>query len=148
MNLRAKGFLYGFASALAQLVLIREGIALFSGNDLSFAVIIGIWLFSSSIGAAFSSVLSPLFNKKAVHIKLVSGTLFIGCVLFLFNGFYLARTGYSVFNIPLGTNPDFLTILKACFLIITPLSFCLGAVLPFYSALFSEKALERKVIFY
>jgi len=52
--------LKGFSAVIAQTLLIRELLVIFYGNELTFSVILCIWLISGAIG---SGLLAGLFNK-------------------------------------------------------------------------------------
>ena len=51
--------LIGFTSIIAQIVLMRELIVVFSGNEISFGLILATWLFWTAVGSGFLGRLAP-----------------------------------------------------------------------------------------
>jgi spermidine synthase len=58
--------LKGFSAVIAQTLLIRNLLVVFYGNELTFSIILCIWLIAGAIG---SSLLAGLFNKTKDHLR-------------------------------------------------------------------------------
>ncbi|MFP5276026.1 MAG: hypothetical protein ACLGPM_02835 [Acidobacteriota bacterium] len=63
---RAVAFLVGFTAAVGQIVLMREALALFNGNELSLGVILAAWLAWTAAGSGLSGWL--LRNRPSVRV--------------------------------------------------------------------------------
>src|SRR5450631_3718940 len=49
--------LMGFSAVIGQIVLMRELIAVFNGNEMSLGILLATWLFWTAAGSSLSSVL-------------------------------------------------------------------------------------------
>ena len=58
----------GFTSIAAQVLLMRELVVIFYGNELSLGVMLGVWLFWTAVG---SGLLAEIFRKnRRPHVQL------------------------------------------------------------------------------
>ena len=113
-------FVLGLTSIISQLVIIREAIINFYGNELFIGLAIGFWLIWVSIG---SLSLPQLFSKPnslkvLVFCHFITPFVLFGeIILFRLNRLLLANSGQT---------PDFILSLGYLFLIIAPLCLILG----------------------
>ncbi len=113
----ASGFL-GFLSAVAQVILIREFMAVFSGHELVFAVVLAVWL----LGCALGSALMNLVGLRRAVISLIAACVLLPITVIA------ARLLKPVMGMPLGVVPDMGVVAIAATVILLPLTFVLGGV--------------------
>lgn len=91
----------GFASTIAQIVVIRELLVLFHGNETSTGVIFACWLLWSALGSGTAGRLSTRFppGKAALTVLLTLLALMLPVSV------YLIRAARRIFSIPLGELP-------------------------------------------
>jgi len=88
------GFSLGFYSTLGQVVLLREALTLFGGNELSVALSLTIWLAGVGIGAVVATrIKNPVFYLTASPVVVF--------VLFLL-GLLVLRMHHLIISIPQG----------------------------------------------
>ena len=65
--------LTGFAAMISQIIVIRELIVLFSGNELTLGIIVGIWLLWTSIGSGFLGMFAHKLKRpmQILYILLI-----------------------------------------------------------------------------
>ncbi len=114
----------GFSSLVAQMVLLRELLIVFSGNELSIGIILANWLILEAFGCYF-------LGKKAENTKNKIET-FAGITIFfslsLLVAVYLTRILKSILGISIGETVGFLPMLYSSFLILLPVSISHGAL--------------------
>ncbi len=127
----APAFLLGFISLLAQTIVIRTLLSVFSGNELIIGLVFGLWILFVALG-------SMLANHVKQDIRLLSGFLFIlsGTLVQLINS-----TAWYIYNIaglsfgeviPLPATLLFLTALMM------PICLVFGAEFPLIVRVFNE----------
>jgi len=109
----------GIFSLVAQIVLIRELLNSFFGNELFIGFILAAWLFSTGIGSIFLSK----SIKKASNSWLLSFHILAPVVFFI--SFLLARAG-RLFIGGHGVEPGLLAAILWLFAVILPLGLILG----------------------
>jgi pheromone shutdown protein TraB len=57
-SVRAALTLIGFSAVIGQIVLMRELIVVFNGNEISLGILLATWLFWTAAGSGLSSVLA------------------------------------------------------------------------------------------
>lgn len=113
-------FVLGFTSLVAQLVIIREAMVSFYGNELFIGLVLGLWL----IWVAFGSLtLARIFLKQS-SLKILVGCHFLAPFFFLVEVFFLRLARLVLVN-P-GQTPDLLLSLGYLILVTAPLCWLLG----------------------
>jgi len=117
-------FLMGFCSSLCQVVLIRELIVVFSGNELSIGIILSSWLMW---GAGGSFVASRISRS---HMNLLSGMVSLQLLLGLsfFASLYVARCAKALVGLPVGQVVPLTTMVWLSAVLLMPTS-TLGGML-------------------
>ena len=70
-TIRAVLFLIGFTAVIAQIVLMRELIVVFSGNEISLGLMLASWLFWTALGSSvFGRLAAPTHNPRQVVASL------------------------------------------------------------------------------
>jgi len=78
--LRVSAFLLGSTSIIAQLILLREFLAIFNGNELVIGHVLANWMILTGLGAYFGKY--PLRTRKAYPV-IVSGLLILSVLPFV-----------------------------------------------------------------
>ena len=127
-------FLMGFTAILAQVVLIRELLTSFSGNELAIGIFFANWLLLEALGSYVAGRLAG---------KVRSGTLYyVGLQLILTfvvpAVIVLTRIIKPLLGIIPGQGINVLTMFYASFLLLTPLGLIDGAQFSFGCRIFTE----------
>jgi spermidine synthase len=109
----------GVASLIAQVVLLRELITAFYGNELFLGLTLALWLVSTGAGSLF---VAKIFKRK---LENVIAWLYLVFPAFLLSAFFLVRFSRT-FLASGGVVPDLLVTLLWSALIIAPTALCLG----------------------
>ena len=88
-------FLKGFASIIIQTLLARELLIIFHGNELTFGIILSLWL---ACGALGSGVLSSLFKRSHEPIRIFCSFQFLLALWFPL-AIILIRTSRTLLNL-------------------------------------------------
>jgi spermidine synthase len=117
----------GFSGLVAQMLLLRELLVVFSGNELSIGIVLANWLILEASGSFF-------LGKKAESIRNKIETFGVINILFslsLPTALYLTRILKTITGISIGESIGFLPILYSSFLILLPVSVSHGALFTF-----------------
>ncbi|MBE0433090.1 fused MFS/spermidine synthase [candidate division WOR-3 bacterium] len=114
----------GFSGIVAQILLLRELLVSFQGNELSIGVILANWLILEAAGAF---LLGPRAESRRFRIEsfVVIQTVFC---LFLPVAVYLSRTIKTTFGITPGESLGLLSIIGLSFLVLSSVSIAHGAL--------------------
>lgn len=121
----------GFSSVVTQLVLIREGISTFGGNELVIGLILGLWLLSSASGALLGVRMD---RGKNPYRLLFSGHLLLAVIPFLQLAGFRALPLLWVRGELLGAG----TAMVGSGLILTPYGLVAGSLIPLAAGLLSS----------
>jgi len=117
-------FTIGFSSLVAQMLLLRELLVVFAGNELSIGVIFANWLILGGLG-------SLIMGKWAEKIK-HRIEIFVSIVVLLFislsAAIYLARILKNLLDVAIGEGLGFSIILYSSFFILLPIGIFNGAL--------------------
>jgi len=117
----------GFSGLVAQMLLLRELLIVFSGNELSIGIVLANWLILEASGCFF-------LGKKAESTKNKLETFAGIIILFSLSlpaAVYLTRILKGIIGISIGESIGFLPILYSSFLILLPVSVSHGALFTF-----------------
>jgi len=133
----------GLSGLVAQVMLLRELLVSFYGNELTLGVILANWIISEALGVfIIGKIIERIKNKINVFIALQ-----IIFSLLLPLSIYFSRTFKSILGIPFGETIGLNAIFWSSFLIILPLGFChaglFSAACEIYSL--SVKETERSI---
>ncbi|MCX7965409.1 MAG: hypothetical protein N2596_02110, partial [Syntrophorhabdaceae bacterium] len=124
----------GACGIVAQTILLREMLILFSGNELSIGVIIGSWILWEAFGAYFAG--KKHFKKETIENALI--ILTIAFSLFFIVSIYIARVFKLIVGIPLDTGAGILQIFYASFFVLFPSGFLHGMLFTLICSFFNE----------
>ena len=117
-------FTIGFSGLVAQVLLLRELLIVFAGNELSIGVILSNWLILGGMGSfIMSKWAEKIKNRMEVFVTFV-----ILLSLSLPVAIYLTRDLKNIIGVALGEGLGFSTILYSSFLILLPISVINGAL--------------------
>ena len=114
----------GFSGLVAQILLLREFLIVFSGNELCIGIILANWLILEAFGCFY-------LGRKAKNSKNELGTFSVITILFSFSLFiaiYLTRILKSIIGISIGESIGFLPMFYSSFLILLPVAVLHGAL--------------------
>jgi spermidine synthase len=123
----------GFSGLVAQLLLLRELLIVFSGNELSIGIILANWLILEAFGSFF-------LGKRAENTKHKIETFVIITVLFSLSlpvAVYFTRILKNILGVSIGQGLGLLPIVYSSFLILLPTSLSHGALFTFACKLHS-----------
>lgn len=115
-------FLIGFTSITGQILMMRELIIVFYGNELSLGIILASWLFWVAIG---SSVLGRIADKIQWRLSVLFGCLFLVFIV-LPSSVFAARNIRNILGVYPGELIGFRPILISSFLLLIPLCVMVG----------------------
>ncbi|MFH1128074.1 MAG: hypothetical protein V1699_01490 [Candidatus Omnitrophota bacterium] len=117
-------FITGLSGITAQIVLLRELLVSFNGNELTIGIILANWLISEALGAY---ALGRIIEKSKDKIGVFVGLQLIFCLVLPLS-IYFCRAFKGLVGIPFGESVNLSVIFLTSLLIILPISFCHGAL--------------------
>ena len=114
----------GFSGLVAEILLLRELLIVFSGNELSIGIILSNWLIIEALG-------SLLAGRVAVKFKYMATTFTLITILFtlsLFPAIYLTRLLKPLLGVSIGESLSLLSMFYTSLLILLPASLLHGAL--------------------
>ncbi|HOJ43434.1 MAG TPA: hypothetical protein PK800_04890, partial [Syntrophorhabdaceae bacterium] len=130
----------GACGIVAQTILIRELLILFSGNELSIGVIIGSWILWEAAGAYTAG---KRHVKKELNINISMALTVLFSLLFPVS-IYITRVFKVIAGIPLDTGAGILHIFYASFVILFPLGFLHGMLFTLICSFFGDLLEDKK----
>jgi len=127
-------FLIGFLAIVGQIILIRELLVIFYGNELSTAIILASWLIWTSLGSATLGRIADNISNKDRIFRLVQ--LFLALLLPV--SILAVRLSKILWNIPVGEVVGLTTMMGISFGILAPFCFLSGFLFALGCSLHSE----------
>lgn len=127
-------FLIGFVAIVGQILLIRELLVIFYGNELSTAIILASWLIWTSLGSATLGRIADDISHKYRTF----GSVQIILALLLPSSILMVRLSRILWNIPVGEVIDLATMMGISFAILAPFCFFSGFLFALGCSLHSE----------
>ena len=137
IKLNLSAFILGLTSMVGQIIIIRELIIVFYGNELSLGVILASWLFWVAFG---SFAVGRLADKLKPRQNLIANLQLITALALPLN-LVLIRNIKSILKIPAGQIIDFVPILGASFVSLSFICAILGFTFVLISKCSAGKAL-------
>ncbi|MBU1887885.1 MAG: hypothetical protein KKB46_01620 [Candidatus Omnitrophica bacterium] len=134
-KLNLSAFTLGLTSMVGQIIIIRELIVVFYGNELSLGIILASWLF----WAAFGSLAIGRFADRLKSKKNLLANIQLITALALPLNLILIRSIKSILNIPAGRIIDFIPMLGSSFVSLSFICSLLGFTFVLISRLSAEK---------
>ena len=117
----------GFSGLVAQMLLLRELLVVFSGNELSIGIVFANWLVLEAVGCFF---VGQMAESTKHRIETFAGITILFS-LSLPAAIYLTRILKGLIGISIGESIGFLPMLYSSFLILLPVSVSHGALFTF-----------------
>ncbi|KPK25593.1 MAG: hypothetical protein AMJ61_11555, partial [Desulfobacterales bacterium SG8_35_2] len=114
----------GFSGLVAQILLLRELLIVFSGNELCIGIILANWLILEAFGSYFLGRRAEISKYKLEAFTVLT----IVFSLALLIAIYLTRILKGVMGISIGENIGFLTMFYSSFLVLFAVSILHGAL--------------------
>jgi spermidine synthase len=126
--------LLGITAILTQVILIREFIIIFSGNELSIGIILANWLILEAAGSTIAGRRADKINHRILPYAILQWLL----AIILPVAIYLTRIFLPRLNVVAGESPDIFTIFFSSFLILIPIGLINGAQFSFGCRLLTQ----------
>lgn len=130
--LKISAFILGSTSIIAQVILLREFMAVFNGNELAIGLVLANWMILTGLGAFLGKF--PLRLKKAFPV-IVSGLLILSVLPFL-TTFLINFLKNIVF--PIGAMINLFQTFFASLLLLMPFCLVSGFLFTFIASCYSE----------
>jgi spermidine synthase len=139
----------GFSGIVAQTLLLREMLILFSGNELSLCLIISSWVLSEALGAFIAGIWA---ERHTLDVKTYTWATLFFSALFPAT-IYVTRVFKSLAGIPSELAVGITTVLYASFSLLLPTGFLHGFLFSLACALYARSDVNThspagKVYFY
>lgn len=131
--------LMGFTSLIVQIVLVREFLITFYGNELIIGIILANWIILEALGSGLSS--RP--SLKVKNPLVIYALLQLGICLYLPCAIYIIRIIKNILNVTAGEGIGILPVFFASFAILAPLSIFDGSQFPFGCRIWSDHFKKR-----
>ncbi|UCF71438.1 MAG: hypothetical protein JSW49_03960 [candidate division WOR-3 bacterium] len=118
-------FLTGFVTVVAQTVIIREALSVFSGNELVSGILLATWLVWVGLGSIVYARFNPGRDPTTNYAILLSAL----CIL-LFASLCTIRLGPRLFGLPVGEIIDLGKIILISNLTLAPVCIVFGMLFP------------------
>lgn len=129
----------GFSGIVAQILLLRELLVIFHGNELSIGIVLSNWLILEAFGCFFLGKRIEKTERRIEAFGLVA-LLFSLCFPLMV---YLTRIIKEIIGVTPGESLGLLPILYSSFLVLLPVSILHGALFTFGCKIYSQ--LNRKL---
>lgn len=128
--------LIGLSALTGQIVLMRELLVVFYGNELSTAVILASWLMWSAFGSFCSGAVTDSLKRKAAVFASIQGALSILFPLSIM----MVRLSKKLWSVPIGETVAFDQMLTISFTVIGPFCFLSGFLFALGCSLYADAA--------
>jgi len=122
LKLNTSAFILGLTSMIGQIIIIRELVVVFYGNELSLGIILACWLFWAGFGSLALGRLAGFISSKEKLLSAIQLALSIIIPLDIF----LIRIIKSILNIPAGKIIGLVQMLGASFVSLSIVCALLG----------------------
>jgi spermidine synthase len=123
----------GFSGLVAEILLLREFLIVFSGNEFTIGIILANWLILEAFGAFFLGRKAERTKNKLEAFTFVTLLFSIALLLAVF----LIRILKSMIGISVGESIGFLPMFYSSFLILSPVAILHGALFTFSCHIYS-----------
>ncbi len=123
-RIAVSAFVLGVTSITGQVLLLRELITVFYGNEMAYAVILASWLFWVAIGSYAASSLSPYIKNPAHAVGILQGAIY-----FILPATVMAARHIKQFmHIQTGEIIGIIPMCVSSFLVVAPLTLFFGGL--------------------
>ena len=114
----------GFSGLVAEILLLREFLIVFSGNEFSIGIILAHWLILEACGSFFLGRMAEKFKHQLETFTIITILFFISLLIAIF----LIRILKGTLGVSIGESISFLPMFYSSFLILLPASILHGAL--------------------
>lgn len=129
-------FSIGFAALSSQIVILRELLIVFYGNEINLGLMLGIWLFTGTAGSMISG---KILQKSKTNNLNFFNCLQISTAIYLPLSIYLIRVLPKILKLFPGEITNEVSVLISSIPLMLPLSGMLGALFAFGCAVYKKK---------
>jgi spermidine synthase len=129
----------GLSGIVAQVLILRELLVSFYGNELTLGLILSNWVISEALGVFIIGKYAERV-KNRIGLFIILETIFS---LFFLAAIYLSRTFKDIIGIPFGEGVGLPIIFFSSLFIIFPVSFCHGALFSLGCKIYSLSVKEE-----
>lgn len=115
-------FTAGFTTIVTQVLIMRELVVIFYGNELSLGIMLGIWLFWTAIGSGLIPRILPDTQSPHIRVALLQATLSLILPLLLF----FIRIIKEMIGVTLGEMIGFVPMFIITFITLSPICLIFG----------------------
>jgi len=115
----------GASAVIGQTLIVREGLVLFSGNELTLGLMLGGWLTGTGMGSLLGGRFLKSFDPKRVLVALF--LFLIAAFVFAFSLLIFAPL---IFQLPYGEVLSLERMITICAIVLIPCGLALGAIFP------------------
>jgi spermidine synthase len=126
--------LMGLGTLLAQIILLRELMKVFSGNELTAGIVLAAWLLWTGAGSALAGAFADRLPNKPSIFAAVQMILSV----ILLASFLLTRYLRPLLGIPAGEIASLLQMMAGIFLLLIPFGLCSGFLFALGCSLLGE----------
>jgi spermidine synthase len=123
----------GFSGLVAEILLLREFLIIFSGNEFSIGVILANWLILEAFGAFVLGRTVEKVKNKLETLTLITLLFSLSSLIAI----YLIRILKGMMGVSIGESIGFLPLIYSSFLILLPVSVLHGALFTFSCQIYS-----------
>jgi len=123
----------GFSGLVAEILLLRELLIVFSGNELSIGIILANWLILEAFGCFFPGRMVEKSKNKLETFAVITILFSLSLLIAVF----LTRSLKSILGISIGESIGLLPMFYSSFLILLPVSILHGALFTFSCRIYS-----------
>ena len=124
----------GLGALLAQIILLRELMKVFSGNELTAGIVLTAWLLWTAAGSALSGALADRIQDK----PFIFATVQLILSVILLASFLLTRYLRPLLGIPAGEIASLLQMVAGIFVLLIPFGLCSGFLFALGCSLLGE----------
>lgn len=116
--------LVGFVTIIGQIVLIRQLLTIFCGNELSIGIVLGIWLLSTASGSFILGMAADYFKNRFMFFAYTQTSL----AIFLPASLFLSRSPKILSEISIGEVVGFFKMIVISCSVLAPFCFFSGSL--------------------
>ncbi|MBI4651593.1 fused MFS/spermidine synthase [Candidatus Desantisbacteria bacterium] len=128
-------FLIGFTSLISQVLLLREFMMVFYGNELSLGIVLFFWMFWTAVGSWGLGALTQ--NSRYTHIYLVLCQLSL--IILLPAEIFLVRVLKFLLRVPEAEIIKLTSMISSSFFLLLPLCLVLGFMFSLSARIYDKK---------
>jgi len=131
----------GISSIITQIIVMREFLNIFSGNELVFGLVLGSWLLLTGIGSYIGKFIERIKDNNRIRLLVIS-QIIIAILPFAY--VILIRTFRNIIYLP-GRLISFPEILVSAVILLAPYCIISGALLTLACIIFPSKKKEESI---